>query len=87
MTEINARVDGCDWTGIVAHLDANGWATIPKLLTASEAAAIAGLYDDARRFRSHIVMARHGFGRGDTSTSRILCPTWWPISAPRCTRG
>ena len=65
VTDINARVDGCDWTSIVTHLDASGWATIPKLLTASEAAAIAGLYDDAGRFRSHIVMARHGFGRGE----------------------
>ena len=62
---IDARVDGYDWTSILAHLDANGWATVPKLLTASEVAAIANLYDDARRFRSHVVMARHGFGRGE----------------------
>jgi hypothetical protein len=26
---------------------------------------MAGLYPDDRLFRSHIVMARHGFGRGE----------------------
>ena len=63
--DINMRVDGYDWTNTSAHLDANGWATLPKILTASEAEAIADLYDDAQRFRSHVVMARHGFGRGE----------------------
>jgi hypothetical protein len=37
----------------------------PTLLTGSEAAGIAGLYDDDSKFRSHVVMARHGFGRGE----------------------
>ena len=63
--DINTRVDGCDWTDISAHLDAYGWATLPKLLTAREAGAIVDLYDDAKNFRSHVVMARHGFGRGE----------------------
>ena len=63
--DIDRRVDGCDWTSISVHLDANGWATLPKLLTASETKAIADSYDDARNFRSHVVMARHGFGRGE----------------------
>ena len=38
---------------------------LPKLLTASESAAIAGFYQDDSKFRSHVVMARHGFGRGE----------------------
>ena len=63
--DIDTRVGNYDWTSISAHLDAHGWAIFPKVLTAGEAAAIAGLYDDARTFRSHIVMARHGFGRGE----------------------
>jgi hypothetical protein len=33
--------------------------------TAAECENIAGLYEDDRRFRSHVVMARHGFGRGE----------------------
>jgi uncharacterized protein len=62
---IDARVNGYDWTAIAEHLDAHGWATFPALLTSRETADIAGLYDDESRFRSHVVMARHGFGRGE----------------------
>jgi len=46
-------------------LDARGWALLPRLLDADACAAVAALYDDDRRFRSRIVMARHGFGRGE----------------------
>jgi uncharacterized protein len=54
-----------DWDAIAAHLDAYGWAALPRLLTPDEASDIAALYDDDGRFRSRIVMARHGFGRGE----------------------
>jgi uncharacterized protein len=63
--DIASRVEAFESSRISEHLDAYGWAMLPKLLTASEAAAIAGLYEDDSRFRSHIVMARHGFGRGE----------------------
>jgi uncharacterized protein len=63
--DIDARVQTQDWAGLAAHLDAHGWATLEKLLTAEECAAIAGLYEDDSAFRSRIVMARHGFGRGE----------------------
>lgn len=62
---VDARVDGYDWASILEHLNAHGWAILSKLLTVDESAAIAGLYRDDRQFRSHIVMARHGFGRGE----------------------
>jgi hypothetical protein len=58
-------VGGYDWASVSAHLDAHGWAMLPKLLTPSEAAAVAGFFNDDSRFRSHIIMARHGFGRGE----------------------
>ena len=64
-TAIGARVDGVDWTKVHADLDAQGWAVVPKLLTEAEADAIAGLYRQEHGFRSRIVMARHGFGRGE----------------------
>jgi uncharacterized protein len=48
-----------------ANLDAYGWAILPKLLTPGECEAIAAMYGEDHRFRSHIVMARHGFGRGE----------------------
>jgi uncharacterized protein len=62
---IETRVGAYDWTAIAEHLDAHGWASFPNLLTPSEALAIAGLYDDDSRFRSHVIMAKHGFGRGE----------------------
>jgi uncharacterized protein len=63
--DIAARVAAVDWAGASTDLDAHGWAMVDSLLTPQECRAIAGLYDDAGRFRSHVVMARHGFGRGE----------------------
>lgn len=54
-----------DWPAIAADLDAQGWAVAPALLTAQECEATAGLYQNGDRFRSKVVMARHGFGRGE----------------------
>jgi uncharacterized protein len=48
-----------------AALDASGWAVLPKLLTPDECRALTAAYDDDARFRSKVVMARHGFGRGE----------------------
>lgn len=53
-----------DWGAIAVTLDAQGWAVLPRLLSADEADSTAALFDDDARFRSRIVMARHGFGRG-----------------------
>ena len=61
---IKDRVNAADWTKIYGDLDAQGWATAPKLLTNEEADLIAGLYHREEGFRSQIIMARHGFGRG-----------------------
>jgi uncharacterized protein len=62
---IEARIDAQDWPGITADLDGEGWAVFPKLLASAECSAIAGLYEDNGQFRSTVVMARHGFGRGE----------------------
>ena len=62
---LQERVDHYNWSSLSTHLDAHGWAILQQLLTADECRAIAGLYSDDRRFRSHVVMARHGFGRGE----------------------
>src|ERR671921_411471 len=64
-SDIDHRLNTVDWTDLSAHIDAYGWATVPKILTADECRALAGLYDHAGRFRSHVIMARHGFGRGE----------------------
>lgn len=60
-----ARVAERDWKALAGELDSFGCAVIPKLLTAEECRGIAALYPDETHFRSHIVMARHGFGKGE----------------------
>ena len=59
------RVDALDWRQIGADLDAFGAATTGPLLTGQECAELAALYAADERFRSRVVMARHGFGRGE----------------------
>jgi uncharacterized protein len=59
------RVAGLDWPRIEADLGAQGYGTTGPLLTAEECRALAGLYPEDGPFRSRIVMARHGFGRGE----------------------
>ena len=54
-----------DWTAVANHLDAHGWAALPALMTRDETEALAALYDDDALFRSRVIMARHGFGRGE----------------------
>jgi len=62
---IDTRVEAVDWASASTHLDGYGWAMLRQLLTADECETIAGVDEDDRRFRSHVVMARHGFGRGE----------------------
>jgi hypothetical protein len=71
---LRTRVDAVDWTRVQADLDAQGWAIVPKLLTEGEADQIAGLYDQAQLFRSQVIMARHGFGRGEYRYSDYQLP-------------
>ena len=54
-----------DWVRVGADLDAKGFAVMPQLLTPGACTEIAAMYDDDRRFRTRIVMARHGFGSGE----------------------
>ncbi|MDE1182227.1 2OG-Fe(II) oxygenase [Paraburkholderia sp.] len=62
---LTARIDAIDWPRVAAQLDADGWATLPALLSADECDACAALYPRDALFRSRVVMARHGFGRGE----------------------
>jgi hypothetical protein len=61
----DVRVDAFDWNAVAADLDAVGCTVIPNLLLPDECVAIAQLYGTDRNFRSHVHMARHGFGRGE----------------------
>ncbi len=48
-----------------SDLDAQGWSVLPDLLTGTQCDDIADMYDKDDAFRSRIVMARYGFGRGE----------------------
>jgi hypothetical protein len=54
-----------DWPRITAELDEQGWAVLPGLIDETACDAMAALYDQDAMFRSTVVMARHGFGRGE----------------------
>ena len=60
-----AALDALDWLALERELDAFGCAVAPKLLTAEDCRGLAALYADNALFRSRIVMASHGFGRGE----------------------
>jgi hypothetical protein len=62
---IESRLHAYEWSAVATHLHAHGWAMLEGLLSAAECRAIAGLYARGGNFRSRIVMARHGFGRGE----------------------
>ena len=60
-----ARADAYDWDRIAGELDAQGAAVLEGLLSPEECRAVASLYSEDGRFRSRVVMARHGYGRGE----------------------
>jgi uncharacterized protein len=62
---VSDRVAALDWAAIAADLDAHGCAVTGPLLTAEECAALAAAYPADDLFRSRVIMARHGFGRGE----------------------
>jgi hypothetical protein len=81
LAPLKARVDSIDWTRVQADLDAQGWAIAPGLLSDAEARSVSSLYHRDDCFRSHVVMARHGFGRGAYKYFRYPLPD--PIATIR----
>jgi uncharacterized protein len=59
------RADALDWARIGSELDQHGCAVTGPLLAPEACAGLIESYDDEARFRSRIVMARHGFGQGE----------------------
>lgn len=54
-----------DWERLTADLDADGYAILPPLLSPAQCASLVKDYEIDALFRSRVVMARHGFGRGE----------------------
>ncbi|MCA8222399.1 2OG-Fe(II) oxygenase [Burkholderia sp. BC1] len=73
--DVASRVDTLDWHLIDTDLDGYGCAHVPRLLSADECRALAALYPDDTRYRSRVVMARHGFGRGEYKYFAYPLPT------------
>jgi hypothetical protein len=70
-----------DWDRAARELDEYGCTVLEQLLSPTECRALAELYSDESRFRSRVVMARHGFGRGEYQYFRYPLPE--PIAALR----
>jgi uncharacterized protein len=63
LSEVDA-IHGIGWQHKASELDARGWAVLPRLLSSQACQQITNLYSISG-FRSHVKMARHGFGRGE----------------------
>ena len=53
-----------DWQAIEDDLNCHGCALVPGLMAPAACTALAAQYEEPQRFRSRVVMERHGFGRG-----------------------
>lgn len=92
--DAGTRLQMFDWAGIADELDAQGCAMLDALLSPAECRALASLYADGTLFRSRVVMARHGFGRGEyqyfgyplPDTVASLRSTIYPRLAPIANR-
>jgi hypothetical protein len=65
MASCEDRVGVYDWNGLGSELDTHGCVVLEKLLSPAECAGIVALYSHEEHFRSHVHMARHGFGKGE----------------------
>jgi hypothetical protein len=79
--ELLAALAGLDWPRIGTDLDATGCATTGALLSPDLCAELSAQYDQEGAFRSRVVMARHGFGRGEYRYYAYPLPA--PIQALR----
>src|SRR5205814_125013 len=59
------RIDALDWRDAEETLSERGYAITAPVLSPSECAEMAGLYNDASHFRSRIIMERYRLGIGD----------------------
>ena len=70
-----------DWQAIEDDLNRHGCALVPGLLAPAACTALAAQYDEPQRFRSRVVMERHGFGRGQYQYFAYPLPE--PVAALR----
>jgi hypothetical protein len=71
---LTPRIERYDWDATASNLNSYGCAVLEGLLTANECKSVAGLYPHDEMFRSHVHMARHGFGKGEYKYFRYPLP-------------
>jgi hypothetical protein len=74
-TSIAQRIESFRWDAIHAELDAHGAAVAGPLLSPEECKTLVDGYDNENLYRSRVVMARHGFGRGEYRYFAYPLPT------------
>jgi uncharacterized protein len=62
---IAQRIRALDWKLAGQSLSERGYTVTAPVLSPGECSVLVSLYNDASRFRSHIVMERYRFGIGD----------------------
>jgi uncharacterized protein len=72
--EAAERLSGLDWQRLSADLDQYGCAIAERVLSPAECDSVRRMYRDEELFRSRVVMARHGFGRGEYQYFRYPLP-------------
>jgi hypothetical protein len=68
------RIVRFHWQHVAADLNAFGCAQLKNLLTADECRELISIYPKEEAFRSRVVMARHGFGKGEYKYFRYPLP-------------
>jgi hypothetical protein len=62
---IDDVLQSLNWPALRDSLSQQGFAITPPVLTQQECTTLAAMYPDDPLFRSHIVMSRYRFGKGD----------------------
>lgn len=62
---VSEQLSRYDWPTLAQDLDARGYAVMPNLLSDAQCRQLRALYARPELFRSRVIMARHGFGRGE----------------------
>ncbi|MDO7896158.1 2OG-Fe(II) oxygenase [Pseudomonas citrulli] len=71
---LSHRLDTLDWPAMEQALDQDGCAVLRNLLSTPQCQRLGALYAEPGLFRSRVIMARHGFGRGEYQYFRYPLP-------------
>jgi uncharacterized protein len=69
-------LDEFDWNQLADEVTQRGAAVMRELVPIDACRSITALYDSPQLFRSHIHMARHGFGKGEYRYFAYPLPDW-----------